>query len=285
VPEPDPQPEAQAEIEPADEDQQPEPTGLLETVAAAIAGLSELPPQEDAEPALESPLAEDVPDAAVHPEPGEEQPYDESSHPEPSYPEPSYPEPSYPDPELDEPELTPARNAALLPPDLQMVHHGAPEDEVARPTQPEPSYPEPSYPEPSYPEPSYPEPAYAPPGYAQPVYPEPDDQSATTDHASAATAAALLTEFSATSASEPLIPAPAGPDPLEFSAPAADEEPEPEPPTPVRDITDTAALLRELSSLGFDDEPTPSARPLGSPSRGMAASTASKKRKGLFGRG
>ena len=51
--------------------------------------------------------------------------------------------------------------------------------------------------------------------------------------------------------------------------------------------TDTAALLRELASLGFDEE-TPPASPLRSgpaPSPRPAPASANKKRKGLFGRG
>lgn len=251
----DPEPVAEPE---------PEPTALLETVAAAIAGLSELPLQNDPEP--------------EHLEPEHLEP----EHPEPDYLVPDYLEPIGPALELHEPEATPASIAALLPPDLQMVHHGAPEvseagweaeleeDRVAEPqAEPEEAREEQEH-----------------PIEAGPIYPGAVDEDAAADHESAVTAAALLTEFSATSTSEPLIPAPAGPvDPLELPAPAAQDEPDFEPPTPVRDITDTAALLRELSSLGFDDEPTPSARPLGSPSRGLAASTAAKKRKGLFGRG
>jgi hypothetical protein len=59
------------------------------------------------------------------------------------------------------------------------------------------------------------------------------------------------------------------------------------PPLGDRDLADTAALLRELSSLGFNDEdsggkpppPPPVTRPVqsGAPDK--------KKRKGLFGRG
>jgi hypothetical protein len=74
-------------------------------------------------------------------------------------------------------------------------------------------------------------------------------------------------------------------------------EPEPEPeevadaaattPTPMvsRDQTDTAMLLRELSSLGFEEDddrpstPPPAHRPVPHPS------AEKKKRKGLFGRG
>jgi hypothetical protein len=95
------------------------------------------------------------------------------------------------------------------------------------------------------------------------------------------TAAALLAEL-ATSAEEP--------------APAPEPEPEPEPAAlePVaasiggssRDMADTAALLRELSSLGLDDDP-PSAPPPAPrmPPRTPAAAPAAqkKKKRGLFG--
>jgi hypothetical protein len=50
-----------------------------------------------------------------------------------------------------------------------------------------------------------------------------------------------------------------------------------------RDLTDTASLLRELSSLGFDDEPpSPPIRPPASAPRPVT--TAPKKKRGLFGR-
>ena len=46
--------------------------------------------------------------------------------------------------------------------------------------------------------------------------------------------------------------------------------------------TDTAALLRELSSLGLDDDPPPpTARPIRPPA---ARVTPTKKKKGMFGR-
>ena len=50
--------------------------------------------------------------------------------------------------------------------------------------------------------------------------------------------------------------------------------------------TDTAALLRELSSLGLDDDPPvrPPTRPAGTP-RQQVNAAATKKKKGLFGRG
>ena len=79
--------------------------------------------------------------------------------------------------------------------------------------------------------------------------------------------------------------------PAEAPAPtpvAADVHDPADDPAPMvaRDHTDTAMLLRELSSLGFsaDDErpagPAPSAAP-----RPVQPSADKKKRKGLFGRG
>lgn len=63
-------------------------------------------------------------------------------------------------------------------------------------------------------------------------------------------------------------------------------------PTAAPVLTDTASLMRELSSLGFDDEPAPvpipnrSSTPAGASARSSAAQTdKGKKRKGLFGRG
>ncbi|MEO6714046.1 MAG: DUF4388 domain-containing protein [Mycobacteriales bacterium] len=74
---------------------------------------------------------------------------------------------------------------------------------------------------------------------------------------------------------------PAAPPPPAAPAPVA---------TPV--MTDTASLMRELSSLGFDDEPAPAAAPsrpstpVGAAARQTAAQAdKGKKRKGLFGRG
>ena len=58
------------------------------------------------------------------------------------------------------------------------------------------------------------------------------------------------------------------------------EDPVDEPAWYERD-TDTASLLRELSSLGLDAEPSPAPR---APSAPRPAAPAPKKRKGLFGR-
>jgi hypothetical protein len=79
---------------------------------------------------------------------------------------------------------------------------------------------------------------------------------------------------------------------------AAAETPEPEyesafQPFAQRDLADTASLLRELSSLGFEDDPAPSnPRPgagqgpvAATPPRQTAANAAQqKKKRGLFGR-
>jgi hypothetical protein len=90
-------------------------------------------------------------------------------------------------------------------------------------------------------------------------------------------------------------------DPVEAEAPAEDvvEEAPEEEPSPVREpatvgarassmneMADTAALLRELSSLGVDDEPTPPPAPrhpgpARTPARAPAAEK--KKKRGLFG--
>jgi len=67
-----------------------------------------------------------------------------------------------------------------------------------------------------------------------------------------------------------------------------DVEPDDEPAYIDRD-TDTAALLRELSSLGLDDDPPSSPAPVRPPTTSprpvSGTSTQTKKRKGLFGRG
>jgi hypothetical protein len=105
----------------------------------------------------------------------------------------------------------------------------------------------------------------------------------------AAQAASLLTELNRDAFEPPPSPAAAEP-----------STPEPQAPTPgpsdffaevtplvSRDQTDTAMLLRELSSLGLDDgqggkpAPAPVSRPLPASTPDPKA----KKRKGLFGRG
>jgi hypothetical protein len=97
-----------------------------------------------------------------------------------------------------------------------------------------------------------------------------------------ASANAMLSEFSRTGAT---TLAPVDDD---DAAVMEDEEPSDSLPQPIvrRDLTDTASLLRELSSLGFEDEPpaAPSpSRPAPSAPRPVTAS-APKKKRGLFGR-
>ena len=95
--------------------------------------------------------------------------------------------------------------------------------------------------------------------------------------------AAALSDFSASSPTAQPEPAPA-PEPVAEPAAAADQYAAP---TRPRD-SDTASLLRELSSLGFDDDapPSPQApRPPAAPPRPPARPPEPpKKRKGLFGR-
>ena len=96
-------------------------------------------------------------------------------------------------------------------------------------------------------------------------------------------ATALLREMAGQSASTP-TPAPM----------AARHEPEPEPeahpaaglqrPAAPGGSADTAALLRELSSLGGDEPGHGSPAPGPRPSRPVPASHAARKRKGLWGR-
>ena len=68
-------------------------------------------------------------------------------------------------------------------------------------------------------------------------------------------------------------------------------EPESDPqPVAQRDLADTASLLRELSSLGFEDEPAPPSGPRPAQGGGPATprppttSAAPRKKRGLFGR-
>ncbi len=135
----------------------------------------------------------------------------------------------------------------------------------------------------------------------------------------AALLAAFAHELSATASSAPLDPAPpatqktstppASTSPATSTPPATTppattppattpqattpptEAPEPAPRPELaapwgRPDTDTASLLRELSSLGLDDDPAAPAGPGTSPARSTAAAVAAaqKKRKGLFGR-
>ena len=97
--------------------------------------------------------------------------------------------------------------------------------------------------------------------------------------------AAAFAELSASASLDVPLPAP---EPA-TSAPAAPAAPEWDD-EPLRTYashdTDTASLLRELSSLGLDDDPVPTAptRPVRLPAP-RPGSAAPKKKKGLFSRG
>ncbi|MDQ1464849.1 MAG: hypothetical protein QOC73_1790, partial [Actinomycetota bacterium] len=107
--------------------------------------------------------------------------------------------------------------------------------------------------------------------------------SAPTDPSHLASANAMLSEFSRTS-STTLATAEQDVDQ------ARQLEPEPDPqPIAQRDLADTASLLRELSSLGFEDEPPPPSGPRPAQGAGPATprpptTSAPKKKRGLFGR-
>jgi hypothetical protein len=108
------------------------------------------------------------------------------------------------------------------------------------------------------------------------------------DPAQLASANAMLSDFSRT-----------GSDTLPQDGDDTTAAPEPEyesafQPFAQRDLADTASLLRELSSLGFEDDPAPSA-PRPTPGQGPGAATPprpvpanaaaqQKKKRGLFGR-
>ena len=108
------------------------------------------------------------------------------------------------------------------------------------------------------------------------------------DPAQLASANAMLSDFSRT-----------GAETLPQDGEESEATPEPEyesafQPFAQRDLADTASLLRELSSLGFEDDPAPSA-PRPAPAQGPGTSTPprpaptsaaaqQKKKRGLFGR-
>ncbi len=98
-----------------------------------------------------------------------------------------------------------------------------------------------------------------------------------------AESASAFAELSATATSAPDAAPDPGPDPV----PAREWDDAPMSSYGTHD-TDMASLMRELSSLGLEDEPTPppSQRPTPSPQRpAVSAAASQKKRKGLFGRG
>jgi hypothetical protein len=122
-----------------------------------------------------------------------------------------------------------------------------------------------------------------------PVEAGPSDHDVATGAARAAQAASMLTELNR------VMPVQAGAAPVDgppaeaaAPAPVAEVHDPADDPAPMvaRDHTDTAMLLRELSSLGFgadDERPAgPSSAP---PPRPVQQSPDKKKRKGLFGRG
>jgi len=188
-----------------------------------------------------------------------------------------------------------------------------------RPRCPEPPVPEPTVPEPTVPEPTVPEPTASEPTAGVSTVPEPpvpdlegDRRAAARrdeEHAEARVQnTRAFAELSATAGWSPdavphVVPAVAPPpgEPADQGAEevvqpkqrAADDDP------PVRSYgdqdTDMAALLRELASLGLDDDVRPPSDPApqGQPVRprpaaapGPAATAAAaKRRKGLFGRG
>lgn len=117
-----------------------------------------------------------------------------------------------------------------------------------------------------------------------------DDMADDMARASAQLQADVFAELSAAATHVP--PAAVVIEPASDPAPEPAESPEPEPdvvlvdeaPARYDEGTDTAALLRELSSLGLDDDPAPpsATRPVSSTPRPSAGPP--KKRKGLFGR-
>ena len=101
---------------------------------------------------------------------------------------------------------------------------------------------------------------------------------------------AMLSDFSRTGATD--LPTDASAD-----AEVAPAEAEPDyesafQPFAQRDLADTASLLRELSSLGFEDEPAPPSTPTSgsgghnpaTPPRPPTTTAQQKKKRGLFGR-
>jgi hypothetical protein len=121
--------------------------------------------------------------------------------------------------------------------------------------------------------------------------PDPGIPADSSDSSRMASATAMLAEFSRNGATTTIDHDDASS--LEEShgdyASVADDEPYNNIPKPFvqRDLADTASLLRELSSLGFEDEPTPppDSRPApATPPRQVSAPPPSKKKRGLFGR-
>jgi hypothetical protein len=155
-------------------------------------------------------------------------------------------------------------------------------EEAARISEPPPP---PTY-QPGYPEPTMPEPS-APPAPLYELAPSLDDLSEFASFQNDASAASMFSEVSAHPTEEPAVYV------LEEEEPeVVEEEREPAFAGGMSDFADTASLMRELSSLGLEDDPSggsgpsapraPSPRPGGSSHSATAAGKG--KRKGLFGR-
>lgn len=204
--------------------------------------------------------------------------------------------------------------AAILGPLPVVEDPFAPRPRCPEPAVPEPAVPEPTVPEPAVPVHTVPEPTVGVPTVPEPAAPDlQGDRRAAArrdeEHAEARVQnTRAFAELSATAGWSPdavphIVPAVAPPpgEPADEGAEevdepkqrAADDDP------PVRSYgdqdTDMAALLRELASLGLDDDARPPSDPApqGQPVRPRpaaapgpaAAAAAAKRRKGLFGRG
>ncbi len=118
---------------------------------------------------------------------------------------------------------------------------------------------------------------------------EPMTSTDADDPSRMASATAMLAEFSRSGATN-LLPSEDAHSELDDDSDLDNDldnfEPDNHLPRPFvqRDLTDTASLLRELSSLGFEDEPTSSGGPRPGPSAPRPISAPSKKKRGLFGR-
>jgi hypothetical protein len=115
----------------------------------------------------------------------------------------------------------------------------------------------------------------------------PQDSS---DSSRMASATAMLADFSrngATKRASDEVHSPEEyPSEQRYEAPQQDQPSNIPQPFVQRDLADTASLLRELSSLGFEDDPTAPAAPRPAPQspRPTSQTPASKKKRGLFGR-
>jgi len=134
---------------------------------------------------------------------------------------------------------------------------------------------------------------------AQASAPPSDPAHLSSANAARSESGAMLADFSRTGATDLPTGAPASE--VAGAAELADAEPDYESafqPFAQRDLADTASLLRELSSLGFEDEPAPPNNPTpgppgsasghgagpSTPRPSTTASAQQKKKRGLFGR-